>query len=173
MNVNLFVFCLYMCEGPETLREVAFKQAFGRDLGLAEEWCQRYKTTQAGSDLNQAWEYYCQVFRKIHKTLPQLVDLDLTYVSEKLKNSHDLDLAMPGKINSTCFFFFCILQYWFEGFFVAGKFKILRTKQFFSYTGMKNPGHPRPSCTGAGARGGGGESLMKYTGSNFDFFLFH
>jgi len=85
-----------MRKGPETLREKAFRQAFGRDLGEAEEWCSRYKRTKAGSDLNQAWEYYCQVFRRINKQLPQLVDLDLTYVSEKLKDAHDLDLAMPG-----------------------------------------------------------------------------
>ena len=44
--------------------------------------------------------YYCQVFRRINKQLPQLVDLDLTYVSEKLKEAHDLDLAMPGTYHS-------------------------------------------------------------------------
>ena len=82
--------------GPETLREIAFGQAFGRDLAEAYDWCRRYKKTKMGSDLNQAWEYYCHVFRRINKHLPQLTDLGLTYVSEKLKDVKDLDLAMPG-----------------------------------------------------------------------------
>ncbi|KAL7268146.1 phosphatidylinositol kinase-related protein kinase tor1 [Rhizina undulata] len=82
--------------GPETLREISFHQAFGRDLREAKEWCTTYKRTGEVGDLNQAWDLYYQVFRKITKQLPQLNSLDLQYVSPKLLAAHDLDLAVPG-----------------------------------------------------------------------------
>eukprot|EP00494_Astrolonche_serrata_P002244 UN02250 len=37
-----------MRKGPQTLREEAFRQAFGRDLAEAEEWCKRYKKQKQG-----------------------------------------------------------------------------------------------------------------------------
>lgn len=37
-----------------------------------------------------------QVFRKINKNLPTLTLLELQYVSPKLLNAKDLDLAVPG-----------------------------------------------------------------------------
>jgi serine/threonine-protein kinase mTOR len=46
--------------------------------------------------LNQAWELYYQVFRRISKQLPQLNNLELQYISPKLLEAHDLDLCMPG-----------------------------------------------------------------------------
>ncbi|RPB03684.1 FAT-domain-containing protein [Choiromyces venosus 120613-1] len=82
--------------GPETLREISFHQAFGRDLHEAKECCSAYKRTGEVGDLNQAWDLYYQVFRKITKQLPQLNSLDLQYVSPKLLGALDLDLAVPG-----------------------------------------------------------------------------
>ena len=55
-----------------------------------------YKRTKEVGDLNQAWDLYYQVFRKITRQLPQLTTLDLQYVSPKLLAAHDLDLAVPG-----------------------------------------------------------------------------
>jgi FKBP12-rapamycin complex-associated protein len=55
-----------------------------------------YKRTKEVGDLNQAWDLYYQVFRKISRQLPQLTTLDLQYVSPKLLAAHDLDLAVPG-----------------------------------------------------------------------------
>ncbi|KAF8468992.1 armadillo-type protein [Kalaharituber pfeilii] len=82
--------------GPETLREISFHQAFGRDLHDARDWCNTYKRTGEIGDLNQAWDLYYQVFRKIAKQLPSLVSLDLQYVSPKLQHARDLELAVPG-----------------------------------------------------------------------------
>ncbi|EPX74347.1 phosphatidylinositol kinase Tor2 [Schizosaccharomyces octosporus yFS286] len=82
--------------GPETLREISFQQAFGRDLIEARDCCIRFEQTGDISDLNQAWDLYYQVFKKIRKQLPQLTTLDLQYVSPKLLYVHDLDLAVPG-----------------------------------------------------------------------------
>lgn len=82
--------------GAQTLREVSFTQAFGRDLAEARQYCILYRETEELGDLNQAWELYYTVFRKIARQLPQLSTLDLKYVSPKLKDAVDLDLAVPG-----------------------------------------------------------------------------
>lgn len=86
--------------GPETLREVSFAQAFGRDLKEAREWCHQYESSKDVNDLNQAWDLYYQVFRRITRQLPQVTSLELTYCSPKLLNSKDLDLAVPGTYRS-------------------------------------------------------------------------
>jgi FKBP12-rapamycin complex-associated protein len=85
-----------MENGPETLREVAFQQAFGKDLSDALEWCKKFSRSGKDSDLNQAWELYYHVFKRINKQLPQLTELELQYVSPRLLSARDLDLAVPG-----------------------------------------------------------------------------
>jgi serine/threonine-protein kinase mTOR len=87
-------------QGPETLREISFHQAFGRELQEARDWCQTYRRSGEVGDLNQAWDLYYQVFKKIARQLPQLINLELQYVSPKLQTSHDLDLAVPGTYQS-------------------------------------------------------------------------
>lgn len=47
-------------------------------------------------DLNQAWDLYYHVFRRISRQLPQLTSLELQYVSPKLLACKDLELAVPG-----------------------------------------------------------------------------
>ncbi|KAJ5094952.1 Serine/threonine-protein kinase tor2 [Penicillium argentinense] len=87
-------------KGPETLREVSFAQAFGRDLAEAKHYCMLYRQTEEIGDLNQAWDLYYTVFRKISRQLPQLSILDLKYVSPRLKDCNGLDLAVPGTYQS-------------------------------------------------------------------------
>ncbi|KAK3073501.1 phosphatidylinositol kinase- protein kinase tor1 [Teratosphaeriaceae sp. CCFEE 6253] len=87
-------------KGSETLREISFVQSFGRDLNEAKDWCEAYKTTQEIGDLNQAWDLYYGVFKRIARQLPQLMSLELQYVSPELKNAHDLQLALPGTYQS-------------------------------------------------------------------------
>lgn len=82
--------------GPETLKETSFNQAYGADLGEAMEWCQQYKVSGNVRDLNQAWDLYYHVFRRITRQLPQLTSLELHYVSPKLLLCRDLELAVPG-----------------------------------------------------------------------------
>ena len=86
--------------GAETLREMSFQQAFGNDLREALNWCVRYKRGGTVRDLNQAWDLYYQVFRKINKQLPQLTTLDLQHVSPRLLTCRDLELAVPGTYRS-------------------------------------------------------------------------
>jgi len=82
--------------GPQTLREVAFQQIYGRDLEEGNEWCKKYEESGNESDLNQAWDLYCGVFRKINKQLNQITDLELQYVSPTLLVARDFELAVPG-----------------------------------------------------------------------------
>ncbi|KAM7186650.1 phosphatidylinositol 3-kinase tor2 [Rhypophila sp. PSN 637] len=86
--------------GPETLREVSFAQTFGRDLGEAREWCRQYQDSQDVNDLNQAWDLYYQVFRRISRQLPQMTSLELPYCSPALLSAKNLQLAVPGTYKS-------------------------------------------------------------------------
>ncbi|CAB3378482.1 Hypothetical predicted protein [Cloeon dipterum] len=86
-------------KGPQTLKETSFTQAYGRDLQDAQEFCNRYKVSGNVRDLNQAWDLYYHVFRRISRQLPQLVTLELHYVSPKLLLCQDLELAVPGSYN--------------------------------------------------------------------------
>lgn len=69
---------------------------YGHDLNGASEWCNRFLASNNKSDLNQAWDLYYHVFRKITKQLPQLTRLDLQSVSQKLQLCRDMELAVPG-----------------------------------------------------------------------------
>jgi len=87
---------LMLDKGPETLREVSFHQAFSRDLQEAMDWCKKHVRSGKESDLNQAWDLYYHVFRRITKQLPQMVTLELQFVSPKLLAAQNLELAVPG-----------------------------------------------------------------------------
>lgn len=87
-------------KGPETLKEISFTQAFGRDLQEAQDWCKKYKRTLNRNDMEQAWDLYYLVFRRISKQLPQLTTLELQYVSPKLLQASHLELAVPGTYKS-------------------------------------------------------------------------
>ncbi|XP_041981966.1 serine/threonine-protein kinase mTOR [Aricia agestis] len=83
-------------KGPNTSKENSFTAAYGRDLNEAQEWCNRYKESGQMRDLNQAWDLYYHVFRRISRQLPQLTSLELQYVSPRLLSCRDLELAVPG-----------------------------------------------------------------------------
>ena len=86
--------------GPDTMREISFVQTFGRDLNEARNWCSKYRETDDKADMNSAWDLYYSVFKRITKQLPHLIQLDLTYVSPKLKDARNLELAVPGTYQS-------------------------------------------------------------------------
>lgn len=83
-------------KGPQTAKEVAFTQAYGRELKEALDLCRKYSMSGNERDLNQAWDLYCIVFRKINKILPQITDMELADVSTKLVNARNLELVVPG-----------------------------------------------------------------------------
>ncbi|KAH9066494.1 atypical/PIKK/FRAP protein kinase [Lactarius vividus] len=86
--------------GPQTARETSFIQAFGRELQEAREATRRYQKYGEIKDLDNAWDIYFAVFKKVEKQLPQLTTLDLQYVSPELLKARDLELAVPGTYQS-------------------------------------------------------------------------
>jgi FKBP12-rapamycin complex-associated protein len=48
--------------GAETLHEISFVQAYGRELQEAHDWCRKYCQTGREEELNQAWDLYYHVF---------------------------------------------------------------------------------------------------------------
>ncbi|KAL6044944.1 phosphatidylinositol kinase- protein kinase tor1 [Balamuthia mandrillaris] len=82
--------------GAETPAEVAFLQAYGRELREAEEWCTLYQTSRNHGDLSQAWDLYCRVFLSLKTQLPQITTLHLSAASPKLLGVRDVELAVPG-----------------------------------------------------------------------------
>lgn len=83
-------------KGPQTIREISFTNTFGKDLSDAHGWLHQFKRTKDTTYINQAWDLYYTVFRRISKQLPLLQNLDLQHVSPLLLNAHDLELAIPG-----------------------------------------------------------------------------
>ena len=83
-------------KGPQTLQEIAFVQAYGRELQEAHEWCNKYRVSRKDSELHQAWDLYYHVFKRINKQLPSLSTLQLEYVAPALVKAQDLELAVPG-----------------------------------------------------------------------------
>jgi FKBP12-rapamycin complex-associated protein len=79
-----------------TLREVAFYQAFGRDLSEAWEWLQCYHKVKDENALYQAWELYYQTFVRLGKMQVSLKELDMQHVAPKLMAAKSLQLAIPG-----------------------------------------------------------------------------
>ena len=85
-----------MEKGAETKHEQQFEQQFGRELQEALNWCNSYRRTKRESDLSQAWDQYCHVFKKINKQMPSSTTLDLATVSPRLHRAGPLELAVPG-----------------------------------------------------------------------------
>ncbi|ETN82455.1 rapamycin binding domain protein, partial [Necator americanus] len=71
-------------KGPTTLKEQSFNQTYYCELSDAYKFCQAFKRTENVKELTQAWEIYCQVFKKITAQLRQLTSLDLNYISPML-----------------------------------------------------------------------------------------
>ena len=84
-------------QGPTTAREISFAQVYGRELREAREASRRYLRFGDPSELDKAWDIYYALFKKIEKQMPQLVTLDLQYVSPELLKARDLELAVPGE----------------------------------------------------------------------------
>ena len=83
-------------KGPETLREISFHQANFRELHEARNWGRRYQETKEVGDINQAWDLYYKVMKTLRKQISNTLSLELQYVSPKLLEAHDLEIAVPG-----------------------------------------------------------------------------
>ncbi|KAI8322743.1 hypothetical protein GQ54DRAFT_141261 [Martensiomyces pterosporus] len=85
---------------PETLREYHFVQMFGNELAAAEEQTAQYFAAEPGKRneafMQQAWESYYIIFRRIHKLFPEPTSLALKDTAPTLLECRDMHLAVPG-----------------------------------------------------------------------------
>jgi len=82
--------------GPQTMREIAFQQAFSRELQEAKRCIERFQQSGCKADTDQAWQSYYKVFQKIKKQVQGLSHLDMESVSPHLLSARNLELAVPG-----------------------------------------------------------------------------
>ena len=66
---SLKITVLRMCR----LHSPCFFQAYGNDLNEAKRWCQQYRVSLNTRDLNQAWDLYYHVFRRISRQVMALL----------------------------------------------------------------------------------------------------
>ena len=81
---------------PETMNEIAFYQGYASDLLDALAWINRYMETQSVADINQAWDIYYVIFRKISTKQKEVQFYELRNVAPKLLTSENLEIAVPG-----------------------------------------------------------------------------
>ncbi|KAJ2623652.1 phosphatidylinositol kinase- protein kinase tor1, partial [Coemansia sp. RSA 1290] len=85
---------------PETLREYHFVQMFGNDLAAAEELLNQFFSVDPAHRndtlVQQAWELYYVVFRRIEKLFPKPSQLALKDTAPILLECRDMELAVPG-----------------------------------------------------------------------------
>lgn len=87
-------------QGAETLREVSFIQTFGRNLHEAREWTRSWRRSHEDGEMNQAWDIYYDVFKKLARQLQNVNTLELQYTAPRLDKVKDLDVAVPGTYQS-------------------------------------------------------------------------
>ena len=83
-----------LAKEPVTLKELAFKNTYGRDLNQAKELYENWKKTKEPIFISQAWKIFHQVFQRLSYQMPNAFDLQ--YVSPKLLNCKNLELSIPG-----------------------------------------------------------------------------
>ncbi|KAJ2835173.1 phosphatidylinositol kinase- protein kinase tor1 [Coemansia sp. 'formosensis'] len=85
---------------PVTLREYHFVQMFGTGLAAAEEHVKRYFAGEPGpstdASIQQAWESYYMIYRRIKKHFPGPKSLALKDTAPMLLQCRDMHLAVPG-----------------------------------------------------------------------------
>ena len=83
-------------EKPQTMNEVTFHQGFKVDLLEAWDWCLSYLESEDIDDINQAWEIYYSIFRKLQKRLKEIVFYELQNVSPYLLGINNTEISVPG-----------------------------------------------------------------------------
>ena len=94
-----------------TLRDLSFRQTYGRDLEDARAWLDDFARTRSLLSLHQAWDKYHLCFRTISKQLKTLKRLELGHVSPELSWANALSVAIPGTYRPTQETV-CIQQVW-------------------------------------------------------------
>ena len=89
-----------MEKDPETMNEIAFYQGYASDLLEAFSWMKRYRNSESTADINQAWDIYYSIFRKISAKQKEVQFYELRNVAPKLLSQENLEIAVPGTFKS-------------------------------------------------------------------------
>ena len=60
----------------------------------------RYKRTESVADINQAWDFYYSIFRKISSKQKEVQFYELRNVAPKLLQLENMEIAVPGTFKS-------------------------------------------------------------------------
>ena len=82
--------------GSTTLRDIAFRHAYGRELAQAKDLLEQFRSSGLTVVLHQLWELYFGLIMKFDKNISQQKKVQLHHVSRELTSSRDLILAVPG-----------------------------------------------------------------------------
>ncbi|KAJ1919293.1 phosphatidylinositol kinase- protein kinase tor1 [Mycoemilia scoparia] len=86
--------------GPETHRDLAFIQQYGRELEEAAELIKRFlQQPESARNMNliyQAWDIYAPMYYKLEKIVKSKSSIDLKSASPKLYKCRNLKVAVPG-----------------------------------------------------------------------------
>mmetsp|Transcript_20799 Transcript_20799/g.32071 ORF Transcript_20799/g.32071 Transcript_20799/m.32071 type:complete len:100 (+) Transcript_20799:151-450(+) len=78
------------------MNEINFYQGFSSDLEEAQLWTSQFKMTGNVADMNQAWDIYFNVFKRITSKYQNVQFYELRNVAPKLLASENLQIAVPG-----------------------------------------------------------------------------
>ncbi|KAL7721887.1 Serine/threonine-protein kinase TOR [Entamoeba marina] len=88
---------------PDSHRDQAFVQMYGKSLNEAYGYCLRYQSVanpdddlQSIDDLAVAWEIFSRIYKNLHQTIQTITTVELPFISPRLADVIDLDIAVPG-----------------------------------------------------------------------------
>lgn len=85
-----------MREKPESLSEISFHQNFRAEINEAEAWLRQYEKNREDICLNQAFDIYCQIYRKISLSIDNLKKVHLQNVAPRLLETKNCEISVPG-----------------------------------------------------------------------------
>ena len=90
--------------GFTTLRDISFRQSFGRQLAAAKDRLDQFRETGLLATLHELWEIYFDVIRCTEVSINAQKKVQLSHVSRELTSSRNLMLCVPGTYipNSEC-----------------------------------------------------------------------
>jgi FKBP12-rapamycin complex-associated protein len=82
------------------LYEINFYQRYGTELKEAEKYINKLIKEQNLNYLNEAWEIYHSIYKRIGENYSKFQSISLQYISTKLYNFQDSNIIMPGSFHS-------------------------------------------------------------------------
>ena len=97
-----------MPKKPYSMYEINFFQKFISELNEAEENLQLYKTTKKIEYAKISWEFYHNIYKKIVKYYESFQLISLEYISPKLYNFQNSNIAIPSSYDSNMKSYFSV-----------------------------------------------------------------